>query len=102
MFDRASMRFELFGELQTFAKMLGRLVDCESRTVGCDLKQDPAGLAKINGVKILAIDYRRDGETQIDKFLTPGELLLVIRRTKSDVMHRAGRDMPDRIVRSFD
>jgi len=95
------MRFELFGELQTFAKMLGRLVDCKPRSFRRDFKQDPARLAKINGVKILAIDYRRDGETQIDKFLTPGELLLVIRRAKSDVMHRAGRDMPNRIVRPF-
>ena len=96
------MRFELFGELQTFAEVLDRFVDRESGPIGRDFKQDPARLTKIDGVKIFAIDHRRDGKAKIDKFLAPLQLLFIIRRAKCDVMHRSGRNMPNRVIRSFD
>jgi len=57
------------GSFKTFAEVLDRFVDREPGPIGRDLKQDPARLAKIDGMK--NIRDRITGVTarpNIDKF----------------------------------
>src|SRR5919204_2371256 len=56
-----------------------------------DFEQHAAGLAKIDGMKISAIDYWRDVVAKIDQMLAPLELFGLVLRSKRNVMHRTGR-----------
>src|SRR5204863_4644375 len=66
----------------------------ESKTgwLGGDFKKHAAGFAKINGMKIGAIDYRRHVVAKVDQMFAPLELFRLILRAKRDVMHRTGHD----------
>ena len=55
--------------------------------LGSDFEQHAAGLAEIDGMKISAIDHRRDVVAEIDEMLAPLELFGVVLRSKSNVMH---------------
>ena len=52
-----------------------------------DFKQHAAGFAEINGMKISAIDYRRDVVAKIDEMLAPLELFGLVLRSKRNVMY---------------
>src|SRR6516162_4074573 len=71
----------------------------ETGRVRRNFKQHSAGFSEVNGMKIPAIDYRRDVVAQIDEMLAPLELFGFVLRAKGDVMHRTGRDASHRSVR---
>jgi len=50
------------------------LVQRKTGRLGRDFEQHAAGFAEINGMKISAIDYRRDVVIKIDEMLAPLEL----------------------------
>src|SRR3981081_3660690 len=70
--------------------MFDRFVYREAWTFGRNLKQDAAGLAKIDRMKIKAIDHWRNVDTELGQLFAPAQLFLVVRAAKRDVMHRAG------------
>jgi len=67
----------------------------ESKTgwLGGDFKKHAAGFAKINGMKIGAIDYRRHVVAKIDQMFAPLELfrLILLRETRCDAPNRPRR-----------
>ena len=73
-------------------------VQGETGRLGGDFEQHAARLAEINGMKISAIDYRRDVVAKIDEVLAPLELFGFVLRSKCNVMHRTGRDAAHRGV----
>ena len=62
-------------------------VQSEAGRVSGDFKKDPAWFAEVDGMKIRAIDYRRDVVAKIDQTLAPPELFGLVLRSKRDVMH---------------
>src|SRR6266480_1322416 len=66
----------------------------ESKTgwLGGDFEEHAAGFAKINGMKIRAIDHWRHVIAKVDQMFAPLELFLLVPRAKRDVMHRTRRD----------
>src|SRR5215831_5273655 len=80
------------------AEFLQFLVQRKTWRLGRDFEQHAAGLAEINGMKIVAIHDRRDVVTKIDEMLAPLELFGVVLRSESNVMHRTGGDAPHRSV----
>src|SRR5215831_19747216 len=67
-------------------------VQHETGWFSSDFEQHAAGLAEIDGMKISAIHHWRDVVAKIDEMLAPLELFGVVLRSKSNVMHRTGRD----------
>src|SRR5215510_8144241 len=63
-----------------------------------DFEQHTAGLAKINGMEIIAVHHRRDVIAKFDEMLAPLEVFGVVLRSKSNVMHRTGSDAAHRGV----
>ena len=55
--------------------------------LGRDFEQHAAGFTEVNGMKISAIDYRRDVVAKIDEMLAPLELFRLVLRSKRNVMH---------------
>ena len=80
------------------AEFLQFFVQRKTGWLGSDFEQHAAGLAEINGMKISAIDHRRDVVAEIDEMLAPLKLFGVVLRSKSNVMHRTGRDAAHRGV----
>src|SRR5262249_31197876 len=80
------------------AEFLQFFVQCKTGWLSSDFEQHAAGFTEINGMKIIAIDHRRDIVTEIDEMLAPLELFGVVLRSKSNVMHRTGRDAAHRGV----
>src|SRR5213080_2593951 len=74
------------------------LVQRKARWLSRDFKQQAAGFAEINGMKISAIDYWRDIVAEIDEMLAPVELFGFVLRAKRNVMHRTGGNAPNRAV----
>src|SRR6201981_463152 len=66
--------------------------------LGSDFEQHAAGLAEIDGMKISAIDHRRDVVAEIDEMLAPLELFGLVLRAKGNVMPRTGHDATHRGV----
>src|SRR4029077_10754381 len=81
-------------QLQIFAKMVRRFVRGKSRPLRRNFKQNSTRLAKIDGMKIKAVDHRRNVETELDQLFPPARLFLVVCATKRNVMHRAGGIYP--------
>ncbi len=52
-----------------------------------DFKQDATGLTEVNGMKVSAIDYRRDVVAKIDEMLAPLELFGLVLRSKRNVVY---------------
>ena len=73
-------------------------VQGETGWLGCDFEQHAARLAEINGMKVRAIDYRRDVVAEVDEMLAPLELFGFVFRAKGNVMHRTSRDAAGRGV----
>src|SRR6476620_4040755 len=73
----------------------------ESKTgwFGRDFKKHAAGFAKINRMKIRAIDYWRHVVAKVDQMFAPLELFVFVLHAKCDVMHRTCRDPPQPGVR---
>src|SRR5438046_1967374 len=63
-----------------------------------DFEQHAAGLAEIDGMKISAIDHRRDVAAEINEMLAPLELFGLVLRAKGNMMHRTGRNATHRRV----
>jgi len=55
--------------------------------LGRNFEQHAAWLPKINGMKISAIDYRRDVVAKVNEKLAPLELFRLVLRSKRNVMH---------------
>ena len=72
------------------AKVFDRFIHGKSRSLRRNLKQNSAGLAEINGMKIEAVDHRRNVETEIDQLFSPAQLFFVVCTAKRNVMHCAG------------
>ena len=53
-------------------------------------------------MKILPIDHWSDVQAHIDKLVSPLQLLLVVRRPKRDVMHRARGNVSKLAIRPLD
>src|ERR1700682_2590736 len=87
------------GQLQTLAQVLDRFVGGKSRSFGRNFKENPARVAEINRMKILAIDHWRDAKAKIAKLVSPLQLLLLVRAAKRDVMHGAGGNISEMTVR---
>src|SRR4029077_2436787 len=66
--------------------------------LGRDFEQHAAGLAEINGMKISAIDHRRDVAAKVDEMLAPLELFGLVLRAEGNMMHRTGRNATHRGV----
>src|SRR5262245_38373534 len=73
-------------------------VHCETRRLSRDFEQHSAGLAEINGMKIIAIHHRRDIVAKIDEMLAPLELFRVVLRSKGNMMYRTHRDSAHRSI----
>src|SRR3954466_14742829 len=82
--------------------MIDRLVGGKARPVGGDFEEDAAGLAEINGMKILAIDHRRDAKAERVQFFAELHLLLFVFRAEGDVMDGTGGDVPEPDIRSLE
>ena len=74
------------------------LVQCKTRRLSRDFKENTAGFTEINGMKIRAIDYRRDVVAKVDETLAPLKLFGLIPCPKGNVMHRTGGDATHRSV----
>src|SRR5436190_23558412 len=81
------------------AEFLQVFVQRKTGRLSRDFGQHAAGLAKIDGMKISAIDHRRDVVAEIDEMLAPLKLFGVVLCSKSNVMHRTGGDAAHRGVR---
>src|SRR5262249_4557513 len=79
-------------------KFLQFFVQRETGWLSSDFEQHAAGFAEIDGMKISAIDYRRDVVAEVDEMLAPLELFGLVLRAKSNVMHRTGGDATHRGV----
>src|SRR5258705_209568 len=80
------------------AELFQFFVQRKTGRLGSDFEQHAAGLAEINGMKISAIDHRRDVAAKVDKMFAPLELFGVVLRSKSNMMHRTGSDAAHRGV----
>ena len=80
------------------AELFQFFVQRKTGWLGSDLKQHAAGLAEIDGMKISAIDHRRDVVAEIDEMLAPLQLFRFVLRSKGNMMHRTGRDPAHRGV----
>src|SRR5437773_12033266 len=80
------------------AEFLQFFVQRKTGWLGSDFEQHAAGLAEIDGMKISAIDHRRDVVAEIDEMLAPLELFGLVLRSKGNMMHRTGRDAAHRGV----
>src|SRR6476661_10869335 len=74
-------------------------IEGKTRWFGRDFKKHAAGFAKINGMKIRAIDHWRHVVAKVDQMFAPLELFLLVLRAKRDVMHRTPRDLAHPRVR---
>ena len=73
-------------ELECFSEMLDRLVECEARWIGCDLKEHTAGFSNVDGAEVGAVEHGCDVQVDFRKRLTPVGLSRVVRR--ADVANR--------------
>src|SRR5205823_7608760 len=80
------------------AEFLQFFVERKTGRVSRDFEQHAVGLAEIDGMKISAIDYRRDVVAKTDEMLAPLKLFGVVLRSKSNVMHRTGGEAAHRGV----
>src|SRR5215472_7059795 len=67
-------------------------VQSETGRLGGDFKKHAAGFAKINGMKIDAIDYWGHIVAEIDEMFAPLELFVIVLCAKGNMMHRTSRD----------
>src|ERR1700760_1396673 len=58
-FDLLARRFEPWRQLEMRTQIFECLVDQKSRRVGCDLKEHAARFTKVDGMEVLAVEYRR-------------------------------------------
>src|SRR6266480_4876284 len=74
------------------AEFLQVFVQRKTGRLSRDFEQYAAGLAEIDGMKISAIDHRRDFVAETDEMLAPLKVFGVVLRSKGNVMHRTGGD----------
>ena len=74
------------------AEFFQLFIQSKTGWLGCDFKKHAAGFAKINGMKIRAIDHWRLVVAKIDQMFAPLELFLLVLCAKRDVMHRTRTD----------
>src|SRR6266550_5162793 len=74
------------------AKLLQFFVQSKTGRLSRDFEEHATRFAKIDRVKINAIDYGRNVEIEIDQLFAPLKLLSFVTRAKGDVMHRPGSD----------
>src|SRR5919106_5382598 len=79
---------------QMIAELFQFFVQSKTGRFGRDFKEHTAGLAEINGMKVNAIDYWCHVVTKSDQMFSPLELLGIVSRAKSNMMHRTRRDLP--------
>src|SRR5438046_10529165 len=60
--------------------------------LGGDFEQHAARFAKINRMKVRAVDHWRHVVPEIDQMFAPLELFMLVLRSKRDVMHRTRSD----------
>src|SRR4030095_10232687 len=82
----SARRFIHCRQFKRLSQCLGRFVNQKSGPIGGDLKENSARLPKIDRMKILPIDYRRDIETTRDQSFPYLQLFLIVGRAKCDVM----------------
>src|SRR6185312_7732442 len=79
---------------QMRTQLLGRFIDGKPGWIRCDLEKYSAGLTKINRMKILPIDDRRDVVLESCQCPLPFFLLRIRRRPPRDVMDGTHGDAP--------
>ena len=88
-FDRGPVRFFPRRQLQIAAEPREWLVDGEPWFNGCELEQYAARFAKIDRLKILAIQYFRHSVAAPEQLAPHPQLLITGRNGERDVVHRA-------------
>src|SRR5262249_16312992 len=90
------------GQFQRRAKVFDALIGRKARRICGDLKQHTAGFAEVNGMKILAVDDRRDIVLKFRQCTAPTHLLLAGRSSPRHVMHSSYGNSPRTPFRNTD
>src|SRR5204863_8451642 len=90
--DPRTRRLETRWKPQMSAELFHFFVQSKTGMISSDLKKHAAGLTKVNGVKIGAIDHSGYVVIKFHKTVAPLQLLGLALGAKSNVMHRTGPD----------